>query len=39
MLAERGVKWLYEFEGVRGLRAGIAAEVVDYLNERPDSPW
>ncbi|MFB0543742.1 MAG: DGQHR domain-containing protein [Candidatus Bathyarchaeia archaeon] len=39
MLWERGVEWLYELEGAKGVRLALATEVVDYLNEREDSPW
>ncbi|MFQ6052969.1 MAG: DGQHR domain-containing protein [Candidatus Bathyarchaeia archaeon] len=39
MLWERGAEWLYELEGRRGVRLGLAAEIVDYLNEDPRSPW
>ena len=39
MLWERGAEWLHELEGRRGVRLGLAAEVVDYLNGDPRSPW
>ena len=39
MLWERGAEWLYELEGRRGVRLGLATELVDYLNEDPRSPW
>ena len=39
MLKERGAEWLYEFEGKEGLRRGLAAEIVDRLNDDPGSPW
>ena len=39
MLWERGVEWLYELEGTKGVRIALATEAVDYLNERSDSPW
>jgi DGQHR domain-containing protein len=39
MLWERGVDWLYELEGTKGVRIALATEAVDYLNKRRDSPW
>jgi len=39
MLWEKGPEWLYELEGRRGVRLGLATEIVDYLNEDPRSPW
>ncbi len=39
MLWEKGTDWLYEFEGRRGVRLGLATEVVDYLCEDPRFPW
>ena len=39
MLWEKGTEWLYELEGRRGVRLGLATEIVDYLNEDPRSPW
>ena len=39
MLLERGVDWLYELEGGRGVRLALAAEVVDHLNASERSPW
>jgi len=39
MLWEKGAEWLYELEGRRGVRLGLATEVVDYLNGDPRSPW
>lgn len=39
MLWERGIEWLYELEGVKGVRLALATEVVDYLNEMENSPW
>jgi len=39
MLWEKGTEWLYELEGRRGVRLGLATEIVDYLNEDPKSPW
>jgi DGQHR domain-containing protein len=39
MLWEKGSKWLYEFEGAKGVRLGIASEVVDQLNADVSSPW
>jgi len=39
MLWEKGAEWLYELEGRRGVRLGLATEVVDYLNRDPRSPW
>ena len=39
MLWEKGAEWLYELEGRRGVRLGLATELVDYLNEDPRSPW
>lgn len=39
MLWEKGTEWLYELEGRRGVRLGLATEVVDYLCEDQRSPW
>lgn len=39
MLLKRGVDWLYELEGGRGVRLALAAEVVDQLNSSERSPW
>ncbi len=39
MLWEKGTGWLYDFEGARGVRLGLASEVIDYLNTEPQSPW
>ncbi len=39
MLWERGTQWLYDLEGQRGVRLGLAAEVVDQLNGDQRSPW
>ncbi|MCD6263027.1 DGQHR domain-containing protein [Candidatus Bathyarchaeota archaeon] len=39
MLWERGIEWLYELEGARGVRLALATEIVDHLNGREDSPW
>ena len=39
MLKEKGAEWLYEFEGRNGLHRGLAAEIVDRLNDDPRSPW
>ncbi len=39
MLWERGSAWLYEFEGPKSVRLGLASEVVDELDADPSSPW
>ncbi|RJS86931.1 DGQHR domain-containing protein, partial [Candidatus Bathyarchaeota archaeon] len=39
MLLKRGVEWLYDLEGGRGVRLALAAEVVDHLNSSERSPW
>jgi DGQHR domain-containing protein len=39
MLWEKGSKWLYEFEGARGVRLGLASEIIDDLNLNYNSPW
>ncbi len=39
MLLKRGVEWLYDLEGGRGVRLALAAEVVDHLNSSELSPW
>ncbi len=39
MLWERGSAWLYDFEGPKSVRLGLASEVVDELNGNPSSPW
>jgi len=39
MLWEKGADWLYDLEGRRGVRLGLATEIVDYLNWDPRSPW
>jgi DGQHR domain-containing protein len=38
MLWEKGSSWLYDFEGPRAVRVGLASEVVDDFNSNPDSP-
>jgi DGQHR domain-containing protein len=38
MLWEKGSSWLYNFEGPRAVRLGLASEVVDDFNSNPDSP-
>lgn len=39
MLWEKGVDWLYDFEGQRGVRIGLATQIVDHLNGDSRSPW
>jgi len=38
MLWEKGSSWLYDFEGPRAVRLGLASEVVDDFNSNPNSP-
>lgn len=39
MLWKRGKQWVMDFEGSKGVRIGLATEVVDMLNQSPQSPW
>lgn len=39
MLWKKGSEWLYDLEGARGVRTGLATEAVDILNVEPASPW
>jgi len=39
MLWKRGKQWVMDFEGSKGVRIGLATEVVDILNQSPQSPW
>ena len=39
MFWEKGSEWLFEQEGRRGVRLGLATEIVDRLNENERSPW
>ncbi|MBN2336636.1 DGQHR domain-containing protein [Candidatus Bathyarchaeota archaeon] len=39
MLWKRGKQWVMDFEGSKGVRIGLATEVVDILNQSPRSPW
>jgi DGQHR domain-containing protein len=38
MLWEKGSSWLFDFEGPRAVRLGLASEVVDDFNSNPESP-
>lgn len=39
MLWEKGSGWLYDFEGAKGVRLGLASEIIDVLNTESESPW
>jgi len=39
MMWQKGVQWVQEMEGSRGVRIGFATEVVDQLQSEPASPW
>jgi DGQHR domain-containing protein len=39
MLWEKGEEWLYDLEGRKGVRIGLATQIVDYLNTDTRSPW
>jgi len=39
MLWEKGVDWLYDLEGRRGVQLGLATEITDYMCDDSRSPW